>query len=50
MLIENIPAITCSSCGETYYHAQTMHDIERIKAHRHALTVTRSIQVAAFSS
>ncbi len=31
MIIENIPMVSCSYCGESYFTADTLHEIERIK-------------------
>ena len=33
LVIENVPVITCSHCGESYLTADTLHEIERIKLH-----------------
>jgi YgiT-type zinc finger domain-containing protein len=33
LIIENIPMISCAS-GESYYTAETLHEIEGIKMHR----------------
>ena len=41
---------SCSRCGESYFTAQTMHEIERIKALRKAVAVNRSVPVAAFEA
>lgn len=41
---------SCSRCGESYFTAQTMHEIERIKALRKALAVSRAVPVAAFEA
>jgi YgiT-type zinc finger domain-containing protein len=32
-LIENVPVVTCTSCGETYLEAGTLKEIERIRLH-----------------
>ena len=48
LLIENIPAINCPHCGETYLTAETLHEIERIKLHRTNFTSERRIPVADF--
>jgi len=48
LLIENVPVITCSHCGESYLTADTLHEIERIKLHKSNLTKKRSIPVAVF--
>ena len=34
LVIENVPVMTCSHCGENYLTADTLHEIERIKRHR----------------
>ena len=48
LLIENIPAINCPHCGETYLTAETLHEIERIKLHRTNFASERPIPVADF--
>jgi YgiT-type zinc finger domain-containing protein len=48
LVIENIPMLSCSGCGESYFTAQTMHEIERIKALRKSVAKPRSVPVAAF--
>lgn len=49
LVIENIPAISCSKCGEIYFTAETLHEIERIKLHRQNLSSKRSVPVAVFT-
>jgi YgiT-type zinc finger domain-containing protein len=48
LLIENIPLVSCSHCGESYFTADTLHEIERIKLHRKSLAVERPVEVATF--
>jgi hypothetical protein len=48
MLIERIPQEACPHCGESYFTAQTMHEIERIKRLRKSLTVETKVPVATF--
>ena len=50
LVIEAIPMWSCPSCGESYFSAQTMHEIERIKALRKSVAVNRSVPVAAFEA
>jgi YgiT-type zinc finger domain-containing protein len=47
-VIENVPIISCPHCGESYFTAETLQEIERIKLHRRALSVERCIAVANF--
>ncbi|MDM8522978.1 type II toxin-antitoxin system MqsA family antitoxin [Desulfococcaceae bacterium HSG8] len=49
LIIENIPAVRCPSCGETYLTADTLHEIERIKLNSKEIAVRRSVPVAAFA-
>ena len=49
LVIENIPVISCPNCGESYLTAETLHEIERIKLHRQAMTEERSVPVAVFA-
>ncbi|MDF2387245.1 type II toxin-antitoxin system MqsA family antitoxin [Nostoc ellipsosporum NOK] len=48
LVIENIPVLTCSHCGESYLTAETLHEIERIKLNRKSLAVERPVEVANF--
>lgn len=48
LVIENIPAVSCPHCGESYLTAQTLHEIERIKLYRKSLAVERPVEVANF--
>jgi len=33
-VIENVPMVSCPHCGESYFTAETLHELERIKRHR----------------
>lgn len=48
-VIEHVPVVSCPHCGESYLTADTLHEIERIKLHRQALTEQRSVPVAVFA-
>ena len=48
LVIERIPMWSCASCGESYFTAQTMHEIERIKALRESVADSRSVPVAIY--
>ena len=48
LVIENVPVIRCSHCGERYLTAETLHEIERIKLHRQSFAEKRAVAVAAF--
>ena len=48
LLIENVPAINCPHCEESYLTAKTLHEIERIKLHRGNFSTKRAISVAGY--
>lgn len=50
LVIENIPLVTCPHCGESYFTAETLHELERIKLHRKSFAVARPVEVARFAA
>ena len=48
-VIENVPVVFCSACGESFLDADTLQEIERMKLHKDALSKKRSIPVIAFA-
>jgi len=49
LIIENIPMMTCPRCGESYFTADTLHEIERIKLHRQSFAEKREVKIAEFA-
>ncbi|MFN0301094.1 MAG: YgiT-type zinc finger protein [Burkholderiales bacterium] len=43
LVIEGIPMWSCPHCGESYFTAQTMHEVKRIKVLRISVAVDRSV-------
>lgn len=50
LVIENIPLVTCPQCGESYFTAETLHEIERLKKHRASLAEEREVGVVKFAA
>ncbi len=48
LLIEQVPMISCPNCGESYFTADTLHEVERIRLHRKSFAVERPVEVARF--
>jgi YgiT-type zinc finger domain-containing protein len=48
LVIEKIPMWSCPKCGESYFTAQTLHEVERIKALRKSVAKSRPVPVALF--
>ena len=49
LIVENIPLVTCPHCGESYFTAETLHEIERIKLHRQSFAAKRQVAVVEFA-
>lgn len=48
LVIENVPIISCPTWGERYMTAQTLHELEAIKAERRRRAAPRTVAVAQF--
>jgi YgiT-type zinc finger domain-containing protein len=48
-VIENIPLVNCPHCAESYFTAETLQELERIKLHRQSFAIARPIPVAQFA-
>jgi YgiT-type zinc finger domain-containing protein len=49
LVIENVPLISCPHCGESYFTAATLREIERIKRKRASFASKRPVAVAVFA-
>ncbi len=49
IVIENIPMVSCHKCGESYFTAETLHEIERIRLHHKNFAIERPVEVAQFA-
>ena len=50
MVIENIPYVFCPRCGERYFTAATMREIERTKMLKAARIRRRPIPIVSFGA
>lgn len=48
LVVENVPVVSCPTCGESYLTADVLYEIERIKLHRREFSSKRPVAVAAF--
>ncbi|MCP5050633.1 MAG: type II toxin-antitoxin system MqsA family antitoxin, partial [bacterium] len=48
LVIENVPMVSCPKCGENYFTSDTLHEIERIKLHRHSFAHQQPVEVANY--
>lgn len=44
-IIENVEAEICSQCGERYFHAKTLDDIDRLLTTEHEVKETIEVEV-----
>jgi len=49
LIIEDIPVVSCAARGESYMTAETLHEVERIKVHRHSFSIKRPVEVTEFA-
>lgn len=47
-LIEGVPLVRCPNCGESYFTATTLKEIERIRRHWRKVAVAKRVPVAKF--
>ena len=48
-LIEGVPLVRCPNCGESYFTADTLKEIERIRKHWRKVAVAKQVPVAKFA-
>ena len=49
LVIENIPMVSCPRCGERYFTAETLHEVDRLKRQRRALAIERPVEVLSYT-
>jgi YgiT-type zinc finger domain-containing protein len=48
-LVENVPVVTCSQCGESYLTAETLQELERMRLHSRELIRHKTMPVARYA-
>ncbi len=49
LVIQDIPMVSCPHCGEAYFTAETLHEVDRLKRQRRALAVQRPVEVLNYT-
>ena len=49
LVIQDVPVISCTHCGESYLSAATMHAMERIKRERRVRARKQEVAVVEFA-
>ena len=50
LVIENIPYVVCARCGERYFTAATMREIERLKQLKGERVRRRPVSIVSFGA
>jgi YgiT-type zinc finger domain-containing protein len=46
-IVENVPAQVCKTCGERFYHAQVLDEIDRLRDSDHEVMEKIEVEVVA---
>jgi YgiT-type zinc finger domain-containing protein len=46
-LMENVPAEVCSECGQRYFHARTLDEIDRLLSGKHEVKENLQVEVVS---
>jgi YgiT-type zinc finger domain-containing protein len=49
LLIENVPLVSCPTCGESYMTAKTLHALDSLRSRRQ-LAESRTVSVLEFDA
>lgn len=49
-IIENVDAQICSQCGERYYHAKTLDEIDNLLSSQHPVKERLAVEVVSLST
>jgi len=49
LIIEDIPLMSCPHCGESYFTAETLHEIEILKQQRQQRAILQPVAVMQFA-
>ena len=49
LMIKDIPMVSCPNCGESYFTAETLHEVEYLKQQRQRLAVMQPVAVMQFA-
>ena len=49
LIIEDIPMVSCPHCGECYFTAETLREVETLKQQRQQRAVLQSVAVMQFA-
>ncbi len=49
LVIEGVPMVVCPHCGQNYFTADTLHELERLRLHKKSIGVRRVAPVIRYA-
>ncbi|MHC4509036.1 MAG: YgiT-type zinc finger protein [Planctomycetota bacterium] len=49
LVIEDVPMVVCPKCGQSYFTAETLHKLERLRLHKQSAGVQRVAPVIKYA-
>ena len=49
LVIEDVPMVVCPHCGQSYFTADTLHELERLRLHKESMGVQRVAPVIKYA-
>lgn len=49
LVIEDVPMVVCPKCGQSYFTAETLHELERLRLHKENVGVRRVAPVIKYA-
>jgi len=49
LVIEGVPMVVCPHCGQNYFTADTLHEVERLRLHKKSIGAPRVAPVIRYA-
>lgn len=49
LVIEDVPMVACPKCGQSYFTAETLHELERLRLHNKSVGIRRLAPVIKYA-
>lgn len=49
LVVDKVPIMLCPHCGESYFTAETLHELERLKLHKASMESRRLAPVIEYA-
>ena len=48
LVVDGVPVVVCPNCGESYFTAETFHELDRLRLHRDNVGASRQAPVLEY--